>query len=514
MSEKDNAKTVNKRVLIIAAAVFIAVCSVILISNAIAEAKINKIAQSEDFTNLEGLSYDEAKEVLLSGDCGESILTDKEKKVDEKLAGLKADYTGAYDATVILDEKIWETQLYRFCKDIPKGADLHVHAGAMTTSWDYMEFLKSYDDIYVNTEFDFTKSTAGQDPLFQKFEEGEIPESYVNLNQGIISGTVDEEYLRSRFLLQNKPDSQGSWEYYNNIDDFCYENSDYECKKNMYRRAFEAYCDNGVMYVEPRLNLKAQKEKTVSRLNALLDAYSETKLEHPEFKVRVIASYNKGLSSDLEDTKARLVSAAELSKEVMDTSDTDNPSPFIVGIDLINEEDTSIDLDQYYDIIHAVTEINPELKITLHAGESLKVDNDNVIDAYLTGADRIGHALCLSRLPQLADRFAEEKITVELCPVSNNVFGYVPDLRSHPGIEFMRNGIPVVIGSDDPLEMCHEVMTDDFYLAILSWDLTLSDVKKICQNSIDYSFLNEKDKKELKENWSKKWDEFIEKYSS
>jgi adenosine deaminase CECR1 len=43
----------------------------------------------------------------------------------------------------------------------------------------------------------------------------------------------------------------------------------------------------------------------------------------------------------------------------------------------------------------------------------------------------------------------DENICIEACPVSNNVLGYVNDLRSHPARALMTKGVKVTISPDD-----------------------------------------------------------------
>ena len=89
--------------------------------------------------------------------------------------------------------------------------------------------------------------------------------------------------------------------------------------------------------------------------------------------------------------------------------------------------------------------------------------------------------------------------------------GYVKDLRLHPALQYLINGIPIVLCSDDGLFIAKAPLVDDFYTAILCWDLSLADIKSICRNSITYSGLSQKEIDRLMNSWIKKWDSFVEK---
>ena len=37
-----------------------------------------------------------------------------------------------FKTSILNSPKLWETELYKFCEAMPKGADLHAHGGALT----------------------------------------------------------------------------------------------------------------------------------------------------------------------------------------------------------------------------------------------------------------------------------------------------------------------------------------------------------------------------------------------
>ena len=191
----------------------------------------------------------------------------------------------------------------------------------------------------------------------------------------------------------------------------------------------------------------------------------------------------------------------------------DHPADFIIGLDLVNKEDTCKPLSLYADFLcsEEVTKSGPDL--FLHCGESLRQDNMSVIDAYLLNTARVGHGFNLYRFPELMQVYAKAGIAIEVCPISNQRLGYCPDLRLHPALLYLRIGLPVVICSDDGLFLAAEPLTDDFFYSILCWDLTLGDIKTICRNSILYSDLPEKDIDHLLKVWEADWNAFIAEYS-
>lgn len=132
-----------------------------------------------------------------------------------------------------------------------------------------------------------------------------------------------------------------------------------------------------------------------------------------------------------------------------------------------------------------------------------------MIDAYILGAKRIGHGFNLFRYNELEKKLIEEKIALEVCLISNQLLGYISDLRDHPAKDYLKHGIPVVLAPDDPLMFSTAGSTYDFYAAVIAWNLGLSELKQICLNSIEYSGGTDEERTELKALWQKSWDDFI-----
>ena len=50
----------------------------------------------------------------------------------------------------------------------------------------------------------------------------------------------------------------------------------------------------------------------------------------------------------------------------------------------------------------------------------------------------------------------------------------------------------------------------DYLVAYIAWDLSLADLRKLVWNSIDYSTMDDEQKKEVKEFTKGKWVRFLE----
>ncbi|MEO6319733.1 MAG: CRISPR-associated ring nuclease [Polaromonas sp.] len=127
---------------------------------------------------------------------------------------------------------------------------------------------------------------------------------------------------------------------------------------------------------------------------------------------------------------------------------------FLLGLDLAGDEGTHQPADLAPGFLPAFAECMP---LTIHAGEGEKAENIWQA-AYHLHADRIGHGLTLAQHPQLAARFRDRGICLELCPSSNReVVGFAdPDypvsasLPRYPLRQFLDSGLPLTLCTDNP----------------------------------------------------------------
>jgi len=205
----------------------------------------------------------------------------------------------------------------------------------------------------------------------------------------------------------------------------------------------------------------------------------------------------------------------------------------VVGADVYSEEDKGATAHYMAPLMltaqeYSMSEYGFELPLFLHDGESnfptgvpdspISLSgpypgnvNNNVIDAFLLNAQRVGHGIELSKLPELAEMYALEGIPLEICPLSNQVLGFVADLRDHPAIPLMRTGVRISINPDDPAMFGYTGVTLDFVAASLAWDLSLSEVKRLLINSIEDAAMTDEEEAELMALWQIEWDMFITK---
>ena len=200
----------------------------------------------------------------------------------------------------------------------------------------------------------------------------------------------------------------------------------------------------------------------------------------------------------------------------------------VQGVDLVAEEDSGYSLlffiDEFADM-HAENKVVP---LYLHNGETNWPDDlmtslhpldpvstlENIYEAILLGAKRVGHGLGFIKHPYLMQVLKEKQIAIEVNPVSNMILGYVTDQRQHPAVTYMRYGIPIVLGADDPGTMGYDEFTVDWYEAFMAWGLRLSDLRSLALNSLRFSMMSSNEKLIAEAKYNKNWNKFVKEMKS
>jgi adenosine deaminase-related growth factor len=177
---------------------------------------------------------------------------------------------------------------------------------------------------------------------------------------------------------------------------------------------------------------KLSSENVAEELLKLVD---EFKKEHPLFLgLKVIMAIPR--NSDQASLDQKMERFVELRKKF--------PS-FVVGFDLVGQEDTGRPLAQY---VEKLKDISQNGRFFFHAGETNWFNTDadiNLIDAVLMNTKRIGHGYSLYKHPVLWEAFKEKDIAIEISPISNQVLHLVQDLRNHPAGFFISENVPIVV---------------------------------------------------------------------
>ena len=135
------------------------------------------------------------------------------------------------------------------------------------------------------------------------------------------------------------------------------------------------------------------------------------------------------------------------------------------------------------------------LHITVHAGESSGPDSVRQAIEEL-GAERIGHAVHAVEDERVLALIAERGVAIESCPTSNVQTSTVASYAAHPLPLFLRRGLLVTLGSDDPgisaINLPHEYRVARDQLGLASHEL-----RRLQANGVRAAFLSEHEREEL-----------------
>jgi adenosine deaminase len=175
---------------------------------------------------------------------------------------------------------------------------------------------------------------------------------------------------------------------------------------------------------------------------------------------------------------------------------------FIAGIDVAGDESTTRPRELAEAFLPAFEACLP---ITIHAGEGEAAESIWEA-AYHLHADRIGHGLTISEKPELAQRFRDRGICLELCPTSNReVVGYRDaghpasrDCPTYPLLDLWQAGLPLTLCTDNP-GISRTTLADEYLTAarMTGGALTLWDVLALLKQAFNHAFLPAQDKDRL-----------------
>ena len=174
--------------------------------------------------------------------------------------------------------------------------------------------------------------------------------------------------------------------------------------------------------------------------------------------------------------------------------------PRFVGVNIAAPEHDPVAVRDYALHMRMIAYLkarHPSVQLSLHAGEltlGLVPPRDlafHIHDAVaVAGARRIGHGIDISYEADATDllkRMARERIAVEINLTSNAVILGVKG-RDHPLSLYREAGVPVVLSTDDE-GVSRSDMTNEYLRAVTEQGLHYADLKQIVRDGLHYAFL-------------------------
>jgi adenosine deaminase CECR1 len=403
-----------------------------------------------------------------------------------------------------------DKQLYTFLYNMPKGADLHNHSsGSNFPRWWY--------ELAINTELNggysyYTKVALNLCQGYGQNAFGFSPPNltFVNISQHTYEQLSACEKKNYSALSSLSSAQVAAWENslwldkdYEGRDEFFQTHWQRlnELTNNPYIAAemlvknMHAFANEGLIYLESQFNVSAfytpdgvleSQDKALSILRTRL-----SKKDAKKTGVTVKLIYQ--LLRFLPNAEQQLTDIYKF---------VDKNRDIYVGINMVGREDNAKGHPlRFLSTLRQLRQQYPAISLTIHAGE-VDEPNFHIRDTLLLGADRIGHGVNLLGDPQTVLLMRHNKYLIEVNLISNLLLEYVDTFVNHPFPEFLRTGIPVALSTDDR-GMFGSNLTDEFFIAVKSFNLSWQEVVKLSENSLMYSFLEMSEKQKLLQRFDK-----------
>jgi adenosine deaminase CECR1 len=432
-------------------------------------------------------------------------------------------------------ENITNSPLYQFLIRLPKGGNLHIHEFQVLDRKILLESIQNspeYDFLYICDQ-----NSCVNNKYYLNYFKVNVPSGWTKVKDsnwtipdivrkstltGILNDLDTPIYATdagSRWNLTNK---YGVFDFYGDITKYNVTRFNYmklvldhalqeniqllEFRRNLFGSLYYFNNNGSKILINP-----------TEELDLLLKFKKDYLLKNPKFIDFVFVIY-----------ASRILTKDQIKLNINNLIDLQRLYPdFIRGYDLVGEEDQGHTLlfhsDNLINLFNYSKQSNNTFNLLFHAGETNWPDEylpanygddvatlENIYDALVLRTRRIGHGIGLAKRPDLYDYIRQQQIAIEICPTSNQILGYVADLRNHPGIVYHRSGIPIVLAGDDPGSFGYNQLTVDFYMATMAWSLNLADLKQFAFNSIQYSSLPNNTKNDGFQKWTNQWNLFID----
>ncbi|KAF7907483.1 uncharacterized protein EAF01_005069 [Botrytis porri] len=465
------------------------------------------------------------------------------------------------------------TELMKIAKRMPKGAHLHIHFNSCLPARFLIQQARDIDAMYIRSTLPLTSRenyTASRisfmvmTPHEATHVKGEEKETFVPLGDVTdidyvpnrwmpykqfqrqfnfvdesdtrLSGTTGAEIWLERKMLISEDEahscsqtSRGIWEKFNYRTQmmkglFAYESA----FRNYTKECIKDFVEDNIQYAEIRPNFMATNSlksddgtRTIGN-EGIMNIINE-ELHRTMQEIRSKGQYFGGMkviyctprSFDRGKIEIALDECIDLKKKYQ---------KLLCGFDLVGHEEMGNELRHFVPEFLAFRRKCRDQKLDIpflfHCGETLEVGgkvDGNLFDAILLNAKRIGHGYAVARHPILMEIFKEKKIAIESCPISNEVLGLTPNIAGHNLPVLLANDVPCTINSDNATFYRSSLSHDFYQVMIGSESMSLHGWKQLAEWSLEYSCMNDEEKKNVTKEWTTRWRDYcqwiVDKYS-
>ena len=164
----------------------------------------------------------------------------------------------------------------------------------------------------------------------------------------------------------------------------------------------------------------------------------------------------------------------------------------VVGFDLAGAEE-NFPAKHHQEAFELILKKN--INATLHAGEAFGPESIHQA-IHACGAHRIGHGTRLIENKDLMAFVNDHRISLEICLKSNIQTRSIPSLEVHPFKYYLDQHLRVTLNTDNRL-ISDTTLTEEYLLAVNTFNLTLQDIRTIIINGFKSAFLPHNERREL-----------------
>ena len=393
-----------------------------------------------------------------------------------------------------------KTALFDVAKRMPKGGHLHIHFNACLRPHVLLDIAKEMgrmcitsdlplvpDDDYANyekCEIQFSlRSPDDQEPEDDLFSRAYRSRRAMKLSEflkrfpheyGKGQGSEADEWLLGKLVFQDEEahnrfqTASGAWEKFNGRTRMMKGLFNYETAYRRYTRLFlENLLINNIQYAEIRPNFMTSNQLFPDDGTKPIDNWGIMAIIIDEVgkfteRVRLAGQPQKGSPPSFSGLKVIYCTPRSFSPDKVKAgldeciAFKERWPEWIAGFDLVGEEAKGRPLK---DFIEPFLQFKKDCRakgldipFLFHCGETLDMGTDtdqNLVDALLLDAKRIGHGFALAKHPYIMQHMKARGVCLELCPISNEVLGLTPRVSGHTMYELLANNVHCTVSSDN-----------------------------------------------------------------
>ena len=426
-----------------------------------------------------------------------------------RLAG--ADFAARFDE---LKRTATPAQLYALLYDLPKGGDLHNHSGAERPEWIYAictdPARNGGDTFYTRAHFAAAPDAIAPAQRFHNLRQSgydqlgaEARKEYVRLD----ALTRDERAAWCDSLRLDAP-GEGRDEFFNVLWPRRGQiGSNLAVTTESLVENIKAFGAEHLAYLETQFEIDGVTDNA-GRPIPIEEAvtFVRRRLAQPD----VLAT---GVTVRFQHALVRFFRDGE--KQIADAyAFVDAHRDLWVGLNLVGLEENGRGYPRrFLATFRSLRARYPTLALSIHAGE-MDGNDSHIRDTLLLGATRIGHGVNLIQDPETLLLLQQSRrVLVEVNLISNRLLEYTPDLAQHPFHEYLRTGVPVCLNTDDR-GMWDSNLTDEYFTAVKTFNLSWDEITELGRNSLSYSFAPPAVKAKLLAEFDARMAAFAKKYGT